>query len=1006
MGTLDREDDGDDDLEGREAFPTSYFETPGNGESSASALLPKTFGSESLQRRLTELNEEFSDLFRPEVAPQPADLPPMDIVLHDEDPSNPHPSFGKRTPAPRPQSHANQEEIRSQTTMMQRLRVIRPVNLSDQVPHYSQVHLAPKPGSTKKRFCLDFRALNEMTRPHHFPLPHIPTLFERVKHHKVYGKLDATSGFWNIQLTERAQLLTAFVTAFGVFCCLRMPFGLKNSAAYFQQMMSGIILLGLVCIICEVYIDDILIYAKDDDEFISRLRQVYERFRTYKVYLNPAKCQLGMSTIDYLGRTLTENTISVLETKKQQIAAFVRPDTMKGVKRFVGLTTWLCDFIPDFARLAAPLHALTHGYKPGSKIKWTEESISSFDKLKQAVADCQSLYFITEDGEIFLYTDASIVGIGACLMQVVDGVERPIMFYSQKFSERQSRWSTPDQECYAIYRTITRHSYLLQGRRFTIRTDHANLKHLNEPTSQKVYRWKMELQAYDATWEHIPGKDNPADEFSRMFSLLCVLYTRLSATSSKEEAAIVLKETHSAHAAPDNSSPRPTFAPPIDIPDEVFELISKYHNPLVGHFGEKLTFERILTSEKGPFTNLREHVRAFIRICPCCQKMSMLKTPIETYRFTTYAFSPFDEIAVDHNGPFPKDVYGNEYILVIIDSFSRYLQLYPVPDVSAETTARFFNIHFGRFGAPLRIRSDRGSAFVNDLITEFLALIGTQHCLTIAYSKEENGLVERSNKEINRHLRAIIFDRNIITNWSTNIPLVERIYNSKKNLLTGVTPASIIFGNAVHLDKGLFLPHTTDGHPTMTLSQWQSRMLSEQARIIEVVEERLNDAHTRHMAKQSATPTFFPDGSFVLLNYPNAPPTKFHLAHAGPYKVISSNKNKYVLQNLVTTKTFDVALSRLSPFHYNPERTDPLQVALKDDQHFIIKAIHGHRGNHRVRSTLEFQVEWVGYPYDPTQWQPWVNIRKGSDVLRNYLLQHKELRYIAKPEKTDKATKK
>jgi len=156
-------------------------------------------------------------------------------------------------------------------------------------------------------------------------------------------------------------------------------------------------------------------------------------------------------------------------------------------------------------------------------------------------------------------------------------------------------------------------------------------------------------------------------------------------------------------------------------------------------------------------TNIRRFVRKFIQQCPCCQKMSQIKVPIHTKPFTTASYYPMERLNIDTIGPLKEDERGNKYIIAIIDSFTRWIGLYSVRDVTAECAIDALIEHFGIFGCPAQLLSDNGSQFVNELITEFTKLIGTEHITTMAYSKEENGMIERANKETMRHLRSLIF---------------------------------------------------------------------------------------------------------------------------------------------------------------------------------------------------------------------------------------------------------
>ena len=142
--------------------------------------------------------------------------------------------------------------------------------------------------------------------------------------------------------------------------------------------------------------------------------------------------------------------------------------------------------------------------------------------------------------------------------------------------------------------------------------------------------------------------------------------------------------------------------------------------------------------------------------------MSYLQLPIITHPFTTAAYRPMERLNMDYVGPMPKDEYNNEYILVIIDTFTRAVGLYPVSNANGINSARSLLHFMGYFGCPSQIVSDRGSHFVNEIIEEFMILMGTNHKLTLSYSKEENAMVENANKRIQEYLREIMFERRII----------------------------------------------------------------------------------------------------------------------------------------------------------------------------------------------------------------------------------------------------
>jgi transposase InsO family protein len=169
--------------------------------------------------------------------------------------------------------------------------------------------------------------------------------------------------------------------------------------------------------------------------------------------------------------------------------------------------------------------------------------------------------------------------------------------------------------------------------------------------------------------------------------------------------------------------------------------------------------------------------------------MSLLKIPIHAHGFTTSTYTPMECLDIDCIGPFPDD----GYVFMIIDTSTRWVELEHTLDATALSAAQCLLKHFGRFGAPLQLRSDNGPHFVADVLHEFLSLIGTQHCLTLAYSKEENALFERMNKEINRYLRASTFENKSLEKYADSLPFVQRILNSNYSDRFKISAAQLLF---------------------------------------------------------------------------------------------------------------------------------------------------------------------------------------------------------------------
>jgi len=151
-----------------------------------------------------------------------------------------------------------------------------------------------------------------------------------------------------------------------------------------------------------------------------------------------------------------------------------------------------------------------------------------------------------------------------------------------------------------------------------------------------------------------------------------------------------------------------------------------------------------LETSETVWPHLRHDVRQFVQICPTCQKMNTRHKTIRASRFVLSTLKPMERISIDTIGPLPADM-GLKYIIVIIDTFTRYVELFPKQEVAAIADADALWRHTCRFTAPLI--TDFGSQFVKDLLSHFHQETWIAHHTTIPYSKEENGIVQRETKK-------------------------------------------------------------------------------------------------------------------------------------------------------------------------------------------------------------------------------------------------------------------
>jgi hypothetical protein len=987
----------------------------GKDEEANGSELPgpdQIFGSKTLREGIQSLCMKYHSIFSSKVRDTPATVAPLEIEI-DEGSVWKIPASRR---GPRPQSHEKMAVLKEMVENLLRLRVIR----VSRAEHASQVLLVVKKNTTKLRFCIDYRELNEISKSDSWPIPNIGQLLNRIgdKHAKFFAVMDLTSGYHQAPLSEASKKFTAFVTPFGLFEWNRVPMGLKAAGSYFQRTMCHTVLAGLILNICECYLDDVITFGDSEDDFLANLEAVFTRLRDFNVTLNPAKCRFGMSEIEYVGHVINDKGLTFTRDKLDSVVNFPKPVYQKEMKSFLGLANYFRLHIRNHSDIVEPLNASVNPYKKNQKLgEYSPAMEKAFADIKQMIDNCPTLYFFDPEAPVFLQTDASNHGIGAYLFQVVDGIERPVEFLSKSFTDEQTRWSTPEQEAYAIFYALRKWDHLLSGVKFTLQTDHKNLIYTNTSGSAKVKRWKMLMQEYDFNIEHIAGEKNVvADAFSRLChsteppSALDMAVSKefimfLDELAEEDRFAELYLGDDEWNGVEqlytlDDDDSEDIVAPleaDVALPQSVYDSIESVHNQNVGHFGVRRTIARLKHAGL-VFPNLRPSVEKFIKECALCQKMSQRKVAVATLPFTLATTVAMQVLNIDTIGPLPEDSSGYQYILTIIDKFSRWVSLFALRTVEAEEATDALLKHCGIFGCPRAIDTDNGTQF-KSVFDEVVKLIGAKHNVSIAHSHEENAMVERANKEVLKHLRGFMFEQTVEDSWSSYLPFTQRILNKEVHEHLGVSAAQIIFGAAIDLDRGLIEPNTyMEAHSHENLSEYVNKLIKAQKAAIKFAAEMQTKRDIKALAARTAAlsgeVSEFRPGTQVLIEYPNdgflsrpRPPHKLLTNLRGPLLVISNEGAEYTLRDPSTVTDMKVHISRMREFFYDKERVDPLTVVIKDTDQFIVESVINHRGskpNGKIKKASELQllIKWVGY--EKPEWHPWHGFTANS-VAHSYM---------------------
>jgi hypothetical protein len=274
------------------------------------------------------------------------------------------------------------------------------------------------------------------------------------------------------------------------------------------------------------------------------------------------------------------------------------------------------------------------------------------------------------------------------------------------------------------------------------------------------------------------------------------------------------------------------------------------------------------------------------------------------------------------------------------------------------------------------------------MISKFLAMIGTEHQLTIAYRPESNGIVERANGEVGRHLRAIVRDHRVADNWSAALPLVQRIINAATHSAIGTSPARMLFGGMVDLNRELMTKRDAAGSEASTVEDYVSRLCELQRILIEASQKHQQAVVAERLERQPQAREDLDVGDYVVVSYPNRPPNKLTPRWRGPLVVVARNGSLCTCQDLLTLKSTDYHVSRLR--RYDMSLTaDPVDIAAKDADEWKVEAIVEHVGSNK--RNLQFRVRWEGFGHEDDTWLPYADVRD-LQALDAYGREHPELR--------------
>uniref|UniRef100_A0A2N9GLE6 Uncharacterized protein n=1 Tax=Fagus sylvatica TaxID=28930 RepID=A0A2N9GLE6_FAGSY len=716
----------------------------------------------------------------------------------------------------------------------------------------ANVVMVKKPNG-KWRMCVDFTDLNKACPKDSYPLPRIDQLVDSTAGHKLLSFMDAFSGYNQIRMEEEDQEKTAFITSRGLFCYKVMPFGLKNAGATYQRLVNKMFH-DQIGRNVEVYVDDMLVKSKENEDHLKDLKETFQALRTYNMKLNPEKCAFG----------------AILEMSP--------PTTVKEVQSLTGKAAALNRFVSRSTDKCLPFFKVLR-----KAFQWTEECQRAFEELKVYLSSPPLLSPSKTGEELYLYLAISSSAVSSALIREEERVQKPVYYTSRALKGAEERYSNMEKLAFALLIASRKLRPYFQAHSIVVLTDYPLRKAMNKPDAAgRLIQWSIEMSEFDIDyrprtaikaqaladfiaefthpWEEegiilvSPEKDkfeyaiqlrfratnNEAEYEALLAGLKLSKKMGVKNLTVKSDSQLVVGQIKGEYEAREDRMKKylkvvQTLLPHfqkvefVQIPREenvdadrlarlassgeekkANYVIREVHEGICGNHSGARALAHKLTRAGYYWPSLLHDAAQYVKTCDKCQRFANIpRAPPEEITPMTSPW-PFSQWGLDIMGPFPVGTKQAKFLVVAIDYFTKWVEAEPLATITEKNVKNFvWKGVICRFGIPRVLVSDNGKQFDNGPFRDLCAQLNIKNHYSSPRHPQANGQVEVTNRTLLKQIKTRLEGAKGL--WVEELPSILWAYRTTVRVPTGETPFKLTFGTeaVIPVEIGLTTLRTT-----------------------------------------------------------------------------------------------------------------------------------------------------------------------------------------------------